>query len=74
MSNTHLLKPVIFKRIPESELTPVELELAPETVAVLEAYAEGYETSIGGVIKLLVESYLSSNLEIMEEAYYEEAH
>lgn len=67
MSNTHLRKPVIFKRIPESELTPVELELKPETVAVLEAYAEGYETTIDCVIKLLIESYLGSPLEITEE-------
>ena len=71
MSDTHLRKPVMFKSFPEPELTPVELELAPETVAVLEAYAEGYETSIDGVIKLLVERYFASPMVITEETYEE---
>jgi hypothetical protein len=61
----------MFKNFPEPELTPVELELAPETVAVLETYAEGYETSIDGVIKLLVERYFASPLVITEETYEE---
>lgn len=69
MRNTNLRKSVMFKNFPEPVLTPVELELSPETVALLEAYAEGYETSIDGVIKLLVESYLTSPIEITEEAY-----
>jgi hypothetical protein len=73
MSVTNLRKPVVwlFSHNPEPELTPVELELESVTIALLETYAEEHETSIDGVIKLLVERYFASPLVTTEETYEE---